>query len=142
MKLALEEVTPGLALHLDPEDVRGRRLWLASGDACEGVHYFVCLRRDEELQCSYWAPLSSKPGRYRLYLEPKQKRGRNVFKDRDSYLLCGQIWRFPDAGLVRAEEIYEFTRPFRRNHLDLAVLAELAKINDSLSFHTYDFEDE
>lgn len=111
--VSLRELEPGLVLFLHPELLRDRGAY-GPGEWWETVldpHYFVCL--DVGHADGIWIPASTKEGRGRFVLEPRDKRGPRGWTRGRSWCLVDQLWTAPHEAVLEAAFLDD-SRPGQR----------------------------
>jgi hypothetical protein len=98
--LDVDEISPGLALRLDPEALLGNGALVTAPPFARTrrVHYFICV--EVRGRYSTWVATSSKPGPGRLPVTLKS--GDRRWCDVSTYVLLGHLWTIDLVGLRSA----------------------------------------
>jgi len=116
--IATQEITDGLVLRLDPDDLE------AEGGVCtdtesvrvQGPHFFVCIASNEK--SGNWVPLFSEAGPLRALVPNEVKAGHPGWCESTTYFHVKQVWQAPHSAVVAAAIAGgDLSRPDKRNAL-------------------------
>lgn len=116
--IAAHEITDGIVLHLDPDELEAEGGVCTAGGAArvEGTHFFLCIAADEA--SGNWVPLSSVAGPLRTLVPNEEKTGHPGWRESTTYFHVRQVWQAPHSAVVAAAIAGgDLSRPGERNAL-------------------------
>lgn len=124
--LSESEITSGLVLHLDPDELMSRGGTYTCADALrvQGGHFFACLSVAGGI--GRWLPLYSKPGFGRQELSVIGRKGHAKWTGGTFFWHQDQVWSATNAAVVPAAAAgRDMSRKGARNTIAVAELPEL-----------------
>lgn len=124
--LAQREITPGLVLHLDPDELQksGGTFTCEESRRVRAGHFFVCL--DVEDTTARWLPLYTRPDVGRQKLADTGRTGHSKWTGASCYWHYEQIWQAPHTAVIAAAaKGGDMSRLGARNRLEVPALPSL-----------------
>lgn len=126
MAVTEAEISPGLVLHLDPDELiaAGATYTCAEAERVRGGHFFVCLKTNGQL--SRWLPVYTDDGPGRVEILATDRRGHAKWTGGTCYYHPSQVWDAANAAIPgAAAEGRDQSRRGSRNQILRAAVAKL-----------------